>query len=183
MESVLLGGTRRVAIVDGRALIEGDQFAGYRVLQAGDGDAGLEMIMGELATLRDLALPVVIVVFIDASLALIELKQRKGGLRNMGVDFGATDFPAVAEALGGRGVAVRDRAALAEAVKAGLAEDGRFTVIADPQGGTFYARLLEGEAPKTCATIKSRLPFEYLFQQSIVSGQAMVAIPPASVSP
>ena len=46
------------------------------------------------------------------------------------------------------------------------------------KGGTFTARLLEDEAPKTCSTIKSRLPFEYLFQQSIVSGQAMVAIPP-----
>ncbi len=46
------------------------------------------------------------------------------------------------------------------------------------KGGTFEARLLEDEAPKTCATIKDRLPFEYLFQQSIVSGQAMVAIPP-----
>ena len=46
------------------------------------------------------------------------------------------------------------------------------------KGGTFTARLLEDEAPRTCATIKDRLPFEYLFQQSIVSGQAMVAIPP-----
>ena len=46
------------------------------------------------------------------------------------------------------------------------------------KGGVFTARLLEDEAPKTCATIKSRLPFEYLFQQSIVSGQTMVAIPP-----
>ena len=46
------------------------------------------------------------------------------------------------------------------------------------KGGTFRARLLEEEAPKTCATIRSRLPFEYRFQQSIVSGQAMVAIPP-----
>ena len=46
------------------------------------------------------------------------------------------------------------------------------------KGGVFTARLLEDEAPKTCATLKSRLPIEYLFQQSIVSGQAMVAIPP-----
>jgi hypothetical protein len=46
------------------------------------------------------------------------------------------------------------------------------------KGGSFTARLLEDEAPKTCATLKARLPFEYLFQQSIVSGQAMVAIPP-----
>ena len=46
------------------------------------------------------------------------------------------------------------------------------------KGGVFTARLLEDEAPNTCETLKSRLPFEYLFQQSIVSGQAMVAIPP-----
>jgi hypothetical protein len=46
------------------------------------------------------------------------------------------------------------------------------------KGGAFEARLLEEEAPKTCATIKQRLPFAYRFQQSIVSGQAMVALPP-----
>ena len=45
-------------------------------------------------------------------------------------------------------------------------------------GGVFYARLLEDEAPKSCATIKSRLPFEYQFYHSIVSGQALVALPP-----
>jgi hypothetical protein len=45
-------------------------------------------------------------------------------------------------------------------------------------GGVFEARLLEDEAPKTCATIKQRLPFEYRFQQSIVSGQAILALPP-----
>jgi len=46
------------------------------------------------------------------------------------------------------------------------------------KGGVFYARLLENEAPKTCEIIKSRLPFEYRFQQSIVSGHAVVCIPP-----
>ena len=45
-------------------------------------------------------------------------------------------------------------------------------------GGVFRARLLESEAPKTCATIMSRLPFEYQFYHSIVSGQAIVALPP-----
>ena len=50
--------------------------------------------------------------------------------------------------------------------------------IAFSGGGIFYARLLESEAPKTCATILSRLPFEYQFYHSIVSGQALVALPP-----
>ena len=46
------------------------------------------------------------------------------------------------------------------------------------KGDIFHARLLENEAPKTCDTIKNRLPFEYRFHQSIVSGQAMVTLPP-----
>jgi acetolactate synthase-1/2/3 large subunit len=100
-------------------------------------DAGLEMVLGELATLRDLKLPLVVVVFVDASLALIELKQRRVGLENLAVDFGATDFPAVARALGGEGVTVRDRAALAEAFHKGLAADG-FTIIAAEIGRQAY---------------------------------------------
>jgi acetolactate synthase-1/2/3 large subunit len=93
------------------------------------GDAGLEMVLGELATLRDLALPVVVVVFVDASLALIELKQRGAGLGNLGVDFGKTDFAAVARALGGRGIDVKSRGALRHAVADGL-EAETFTLIA-----------------------------------------------------
>lgn len=46
------------------------------------------------------------------------------------------------------------------------------------KGNTFTAKLLEDEAPKTCRTIKERLPFEYRFHQSIVSGQAVVTLPP-----
>jgi len=46
------------------------------------------------------------------------------------------------------------------------------------KGGIFYARLLEEEAPKTCKKIKNKLPFEYRFHQSIVSGHAVLTIPP-----
>lgn len=62
------------------------------------GDAGLEMVLGELATLRDSAQPVIVLVFVDESLALIELKQRNVGHANAGVDFAGTDFVAVASA-------------------------------------------------------------------------------------
>ena len=108
-----------------------------RPVVAFTGDAGLEMVLGELTTLRDMKLPVVVVVFVDASLALIELKQRGSGMRNLGVDFGATDFPALTEALGGRGIKVTDRAALADAVKSGLQAD-TFTVIAAEIGAKAY---------------------------------------------
>lgn len=46
------------------------------------------------------------------------------------------------------------------------------------KGGVFVARLLTAEAPKTCATIQRRLPFAYRFHHSIVSGQALVTLPP-----
>ena len=111
--------------------------APQRPVVAFTGDAGLEMVLGELATLRDLRLNVVVVVFVDASLALIELKQRQAGLRNLGVDLGETDFAAVARALGGIGVAVTDRAALRIAVREGLAAD-TFTVIAAAIGRRAY---------------------------------------------
>jgi acetolactate synthase-1/2/3 large subunit len=76
------------------------------------GDGGLEMGLGELATLRDLALPITIVVFQDCSLALIALKQRASGLTSLGVELGQTDFAAVAEGFGGHGVNVQDAATL-----------------------------------------------------------------------
>ena len=108
-----------------------------RPVVAFTGDAGLEMILGELATLRDIRLPVVTVVFVDASLALIEMKQRASGMDNLGVDFGKTDFAAVACALGGNGVDVDNRSDLASAVSDGLTA-GTFTVIAAHIDRTAY---------------------------------------------
>jgi acetolactate synthase-1/2/3 large subunit len=94
------------------------------------GDGCLEMSLGELATLRDLGRPAVVVVLADASLELIALKQRRDGLQAAGVHYGAaTDFAAVARALGGRGETVRDAGALAAAFEAALASE-TFTVIA-----------------------------------------------------
>jgi hypothetical protein len=46
------------------------------------------------------------------------------------------------------------------------------------KGGVFTAQLLEEEAPKTCAAILKHLPFTYRFHHSIVSGQAIVTLPP-----
>ena len=101
------------------------------------GDAGMEMVLGELATLRDLKLPVVIIVFVDESLALIELKQRNSGLPNLGVDFGATDFPAVAEALGGIGRWVSNPDELREGLE-GAFERQTFTLLACKIGEKVY---------------------------------------------
>ena len=101
------------------------------------GDAGLEMGLGELATLRDLRLPVIVVVLVDASLALIELKQRSSQRPNAGVDFGETDFPAVAAALGGVGAWVEDAETLRGEAEAALSRE-TFTILACRIGRRAY---------------------------------------------
>ncbi|WP_085884469.1 thiamine pyrophosphate-binding protein [Oceanibacterium hippocampi] len=101
------------------------------------GDAGLEMVLGELATLRDLELSLVVLVMVDASLALIELKQRGASRRNVGVDFGATDLAAVAAAMGGHGCRATDVATLERELAAGFRRDG-FTLVACEIGARAY---------------------------------------------
>lgn len=93
------------------------------------GDAGLLMVAGELATAAELGLPVIAVVFVDASLALIEMKQRGRQLANVGVDFGLHDFGAIGRAFGGNGFTVQSRQELREAVEHGMRSERRFTLI------------------------------------------------------
>lgn len=119
-------------LVIGRKLAEPS-----RPVVAFSGDAGLEMILGELATARDLKIAIPVVVFVDQSLALIELKQRGSDYDNLGVDFGGTDFAAVADAMGGVGVTATDTETLAAALLEALERD-TFTVIACPIGRKAY---------------------------------------------
>jgi acetolactate synthase-1/2/3 large subunit len=93
------------------------------------GDGGLMMFLGELSTLHDHQIPITVVVFDDASLALIELKQRNMQLANAGVDFRAGyDYGKLAEAFGGTCHTVRDRAALREALETSIQSD-RFSLV------------------------------------------------------
>ncbi|MHA6265073.1 thiamine pyrophosphate-binding protein [Arenibacterium sp. CAU 1754] len=93
------------------------------------GDAGFLMVAGELATAAELETPVIFVVFVDSSLALIELKQRQRQMPNTGVDFARHDFAAIGRAFGGAGVTVTNR----DALRAALIDAQKcntFTVIA-----------------------------------------------------
>lgn len=105
------------------------------------GDAGFLMIAGELSTAAELGLAPIFVVFADASLALIELKQRQRQFRNTGVDFARHDFAAMGRAFGGNGATVRNRAELRAALEQALASD-RFTVIsAEIEPGGYDGRI------------------------------------------
>jgi acetolactate synthase-1/2/3 large subunit len=93
------------------------------------GDAGFLMIAGELSTAKELEIKPIFIVFVDASLALIELKQRQRQLRNAAVDFGHHDFAAMGQAFGGAGHTVTNRAELEAALEMAQTAD-TFTVIA-----------------------------------------------------
>ena len=93
------------------------------------GDGGILMFLGELATCAEVELPVIIVLFVDRSLALIEKKQRESQLKKSGVDLGHFDYASIARGLGGNGVIVSSRAELSSNLQAALKAD-RFTLIA-----------------------------------------------------
>lgn len=101
------------------------------------GDAGLEMGLGELASLRDLGLAVIIVVLVDGKLALIDMKQRASGRPRRGVDFGTSDLPAVARAMGGHGAWVDDIATLNAEMADALGRE-TFSLLACRIGPTAY---------------------------------------------
>lgn len=101
------------------------------------GDGCLEMAIGELATLRDLKLSIPIIVMSDASLSLIELKQRGGQRANRGVDFGVTDLPAVARAYDGYGVWIDDTETLKTEVNEAFAREN-FSILACRIGRRAY---------------------------------------------
>jgi acetolactate synthase-1/2/3 large subunit len=64
------------------------------------GDGGLAMTLAELETLARLELPVTVVVFDDAALSLIEVKQKPGQGGGAAVRFSPVDYAQVAAAMG-----------------------------------------------------------------------------------
>ena len=113
-----------VPLAMGASLIEPE-----RTVVSFSGDAGMLMVAGELSTAAELGLKTIFVVFVDASLALIEIKQRGRQLKNAGVDFAKHDFARLAEAFGGEGHTVSSAVELKDALAAAQNADS-FTVIA-----------------------------------------------------
>jgi acetolactate synthase-1/2/3 large subunit len=64
------------------------------------GDGGMLMMVHDLALIRELALPVIIVVFCDRSLSLIRVSAERRGFTPYGVDFNPPDFARIAQAFG-----------------------------------------------------------------------------------
>jgi acetolactate synthase-1/2/3 large subunit len=104
------------------------------------GDGGLAMTLAELETLARLALPVTVLVFDDAALSLIEVKQQPHHGGADAVRFAPVDYAAVARAMGLPSATVSTADELRLALRAGW--DGPRVVDCriDPTG---YAHLIK----------------------------------------
>jgi pyruvate dehydrogenase (quinone)/pyruvate oxidase len=89
------------------------------------GDGSMTMMMGELATLAQHALPVKVVVMRNDVLGLIKWEQMAFlGNPQFGVELAPVDFVKVAEACGLRGVRIEDPARVGEQLSEALAQPG-----------------------------------------------------------
>jgi pyruvate dehydrogenase (quinone) len=88
------------------------------------GDGGISMLLGELLTLRQLRLPVKVVVFNNGALAFVDLEMKAVGVVNWGTDLDNPSFAEVARAIGLFGVRVEHPAELDGALRAAFEHDG-----------------------------------------------------------
>jgi pyruvate dehydrogenase (quinone) len=88
------------------------------------GDGGLAMLLGDLLTLRQLKLPVKLVVFNNHALGFVELEMKAAGLIDYGTELVNPNFAQLAEAAGVLGVRVEKSEELAPALTTALAHDG-----------------------------------------------------------
>ncbi|WP_022822437.1 ubiquinone-dependent pyruvate dehydrogenase [Hymenobacter norwichensis] len=88
------------------------------------GDGGLAMLLGELLTIRQLKLPVKIVVYNNASLGFVELEMKANGILEYGTALDNPNFAALAEAAGLHGIRVTDPAEMPAAIAEMLTHPG-----------------------------------------------------------
>ncbi|HKZ05258.1 MAG TPA: thiamine pyrophosphate-dependent enzyme, partial [Methylomirabilota bacterium] len=106
------------------------------------GDGGLMMVASELETAARLGLPIVVVVFDDQALSLIEVKQEQRGIAGASMRYGGPDFAALARAFGIRAWIAEDEQAFRNALFAAQAVAGP-TLIDARIDASGYRRTLE----------------------------------------
>jgi acetolactate synthase-1/2/3 large subunit len=110
------------------------------------GDGGLMMCAGELAAAAQSGARVCVVVFNDASLSLIALKQRNRGMAEAGVGWSRADFASVARGFGLQAFTARTEGEYEQALRQALAADGPclIDVHVDPSGYGAQSKALRG---------------------------------------
>ena len=109
------------------------------------GDGGLGMTLAEIETAVRLSLRVIVIVFNDAALSLIKIKQKPAGHGgDEAVRYRPTSFAAAAAAMGAAGAAVTSERELAAALTDALARPGPTVIDAQRRPG----RLPGGHGPQ-----------------------------------
>jgi acetolactate synthase-1/2/3 large subunit len=110
------------------------------------GDGGLLMCLGELSTAVEQRARIIVIVFNDQSLSLIDIKQQQKGFAPRGVRWSGTDFARVMEGLGGRGYRAESIDAYGAALRKAFDGNGPalIDVSIDPGGYTEQLQALRG---------------------------------------
>ncbi len=111
------------------------------------GDGGFTMLgMGDMLTLVERKLPVVVIVFNNGSLDFVRIEQQEAGVVPFGTDFHNPNFALVAQAMGAKGIRLEDPADVEDALREALAhKDGPVVVdaVVNP-----YALSIPAQIPK-----------------------------------
>ena len=88
------------------------------------GDGGFSMLMGDILSLRQLGLPVKIVIFNNGLLGFVDIEMKAAGFLNVGTNLKNPNFAAMAEAIGLLGIRVEDPEDVRPALDRALQHDG-----------------------------------------------------------
>ena len=110
------------------------------------GDGGLMMCLGELCTAIEVGARIVVVVFNDSALSLIDIKQQSKQLPSRGVRWSRHNFAQAMQALGGKGFEATSEAQFQEAMHQALTYDGPslIDVQIDPSGYSQQLKAMRG---------------------------------------
>ena len=98
------------------------------------GDGGLSMLLGDLATITQYKLPIKIIVFNNRSLGMVKLEMEVAGLPDWQTDMHNPDFAMVAQAMGMKGITVREPDDVKQALREALSYRGAalVNIMTDP---------------------------------------------------
>ena len=110
------------------------------------GDGGLMMCLGELCTAVETQANIVVVVFNDRALSLIDIKQQSRQFPTRGVRWGKHDFAGTMQSLGGLGFSVHNEEEYALALQTALNAGGPclIDVQIDPSGYAHQLKAMRG---------------------------------------
>jgi pyruvate dehydrogenase (quinone) len=127
------------------------------------GDGGIAMLLGDLLTLRQLNLPVKVVVFNNGALGFVELEMKAAGWLSYGTDLVNPNFAQLADSAGIKGIRVEAPDDLRPALQTALDHDGPCLV-------DVKVNRQELAMPPTI-TVEQALGFSLYMMRAVLSGR------------